>query len=101
MPEAPTVVVGAGTVSMHFVHPLRRRSIRDRPGVGLPLGSAPHGLWRSLVSALDWGSRGREFKSLQPDQVRGVFAVRFNCFGHSVVTSVRLYEGAFASTSIR
>lgn len=26
------------------------------------------GLWRSLVSALDWGSRGREFKSPQPDQ---------------------------------
>ncbi len=26
-----------------------------------------HGLWRSLVSALDWGSRGREFKSPQPD----------------------------------
>src|SRR5471030_1815931 len=33
-----------------------------------------NGLWRSLVSALDWGSRGREFKSPQPDakpQVRG------------------------------
>ena len=28
-----------------------------------------HGLWRSLVSALDWGSRGREFKSPQPDVV--------------------------------
>ena len=28
---------------------------------------AIHGLWRSLVSALDWGSRGREFKSPQPD----------------------------------
>src|SRR5205823_8613105 len=27
-----------------------------------------HGLWRSLVSALDWGSRGREFKSRQPDR---------------------------------
>ena len=26
-----------------------------------------NGLWRSLVSALDWGSRGREFKSRQPD----------------------------------
>jgi hypothetical protein len=25
------------------------------------------GLWRSLVSALDWGSRGREFESPQPD----------------------------------
>ena len=31
--------------------------------------SAPdlHGLWRSLVSALDWGSRGPGFKSRQPD----------------------------------
>ena len=27
----------------------------------------PSGLWRSLVSALDWGSRGREFESPQPD----------------------------------
>ena len=26
-----------------------------------------NGLWRSLVSALDWGSRGRRFKSSQPD----------------------------------
>jgi hypothetical protein len=25
------------------------------------------GLWRSLVSALDWGSRGPGFKSRQPD----------------------------------
>ncbi len=29
------------------------------------------GLWRSLVSALDWGSRGPGFESRQPDQVRG------------------------------
>ncbi len=28
-----------------------------------------NGLWRSLVSALDWGSRGREFESPQPDEV--------------------------------
>ncbi len=26
------------------------------------------GLWRSLVSALDWGSRGPGFKSRQPDE---------------------------------
>ncbi len=26
-----------------------------------------NGLWRSLVSALDWGSRGPGFKSRQPD----------------------------------
>ncbi len=29
------------------------------------------GLWRSLVSALDWGSRGPGFKSRQPDQSGG------------------------------
>lgn len=26
-----------------------------------------HGLWRSLVSALVWGTRGPGFKSRQPD----------------------------------
>ena len=26
------------------------------------------GGWRSLASALEWGSRGREFKSLSPDK---------------------------------
>ena len=26
------------------------------------------GLWRSLVSALVWGTRGRRFKSSQPDE---------------------------------
>ncbi len=26
-----------------------------------------YGLWRSLVSALVWGTRGRRFKSSQPD----------------------------------
>jgi magnesium transporter len=31
-----------------------------------------HGLWRSLVSALDWGSRGPGFKSRQPDVMHGV-----------------------------
>ncbi len=32
-----------------------------------------HGLWRSLVSALDWGSRGREFKSPQPDHQKPLY----------------------------
>ena len=32
-----------------------------------PLRSA-HGAWRSLVSALVWGTRGPEFKSRRPDQ---------------------------------
>jgi hypothetical protein len=31
--------------------------------------STRDGLWRSLVSALDWGSRGPGFKSRQPDRV--------------------------------
>jgi hypothetical protein len=36
------------------------------------------GLWRSLVSALDWGSRGPGFKSRQPDHLdagQRIFAV--------------------------
>jgi hypothetical protein len=33
-------------------------------------GQNNSGLWRSLVSVLDWGSRGRGFKSRQPDHVR-------------------------------
>ena len=45
------------------------------------------GLWRSLASALDWGSRGRRFKSCQPDltkpclhqtQARLCFCARLN-----------------------
>lgn len=28
------------------------------------------GAWRSLVSALPWGGRGREFKSPRPDQAK-------------------------------
>ena len=34
-----------------------------------------NGLWRSLVSALDWGSRGREFKSPRPDSEAAIAAV--------------------------
>jgi hypothetical protein len=39
------------------------RDLRERR-----VGSLVRGLWRSLVSALDWGSRGRGFKSRQPDR---------------------------------
>ena len=38
--------------------------------VGWPGSSSPpngFGAWRSLASALDWGSRGRRFKSCRPD----------------------------------
>ena len=31
-------------------------------------GGNPSGAWRSLVSALDWGSRGRKFESSRPDR---------------------------------
>ena len=41
------------------------------------------GVWRSLVSVLDWGSRGREFKSHHSDkakktchEVMGLFVFR-------------------------
>jgi hypothetical protein len=30
-------------------------------------GACRHGTWRSLVSALVWGTRGRRFKSGRPD----------------------------------
>ncbi len=35
--------------------------------IGLECGIS--GAWRSLASALDWGSRGRRFKSCRPDFV--------------------------------
>src|SRR5207248_7299035 len=35
---------------------------------GMNYDALDNGLWRSLVSALDWGSRGRRFESGQPDQ---------------------------------
>ena len=43
-----------------------------RPLGGIPLAGVNYsadvdGLWRSLVTALDWGSRGPGFKSRQPD----------------------------------
>ena len=39
----------------------------------------PYGLWRSLVSALDWGSRGRGFKSRQPDAKHEVSGLMGEC----------------------
>ena len=32
-------------------------------------GTNANGLWRSLASAFDWGSKGRRFKSCQPDSI--------------------------------
>ena len=42
---------------------LQRLRIRAAAEVSWPR----YGLWRSLVSALVWGTRGRRFKSSQPD----------------------------------
>ena len=36
-------------------------------GIDLP-NCLSVGAWRSLASALEWGSRGRRFKSARPDQ---------------------------------
>ena len=45
-----------------------RRTVQgSRVGWWLGYGLRVPGLWRSLVSALDWGSRGRRFESSQPD----------------------------------
>ena len=43
--------------------------------------SHAYGLWRSLVSALVWGTRGREFESPQPDAVTRGFPTR-RTLGH-------------------
>ena len=47
---------------------------KGRNGQNQPL--TRDGLWRSLVSALDWGSRGPGFKSRQPDAKMQVRPVR-------------------------
>ncbi len=69
-----------------------RRETRSRPlhGSSGPGGErhhnlgrvpAPHayGLWRSLVHALVWGTRGREFESPQPDQGHAGFSSTSTC----------------------
>ena len=58
---------------------LTRAPYRKGPGESGPLspGQTAHGLWRSLVSALDWGSRGPGFKSRQPDLLTRDFLGRF------------------------
>src|SRR4051812_48712368 len=63
---------------------LTRRSLYVEPRNGATCGERrrvsyppPHGAWRSLVSALVWGTRGPEFKSRRPDRKpckRGAFA---------------------------
>src|SRR6185436_472815 len=51
-------------------------AIRFAPISGQPSTMSRHGAWRSLVSALVWGTRGPEFESRRPDhrkalQMRG------------------------------
>jgi hypothetical protein len=44
------------------------RAMGSNPRSIARLLSNPYGAWRSLVSALVWGTRGPEFKSRRPDQ---------------------------------
>jgi hypothetical protein len=44
------------------------RALASDPLNGATLVSKPYGAWRSLVSALVWGTRGPEFKSRRPDK---------------------------------
>src|SRR5205085_6032337 len=85
----------AGTVALQG-HALRAGRVPRVPGLpGGGLGRPPrgltrgvyhraHGLWRSLVSALDWGSRGRRFKSGQPDRKRVVPVVDIYVIGGEI-----------------
>src|SRR5690349_1870490 len=58
------------------------------------------GAWRSLVSALDWGSRGRWFESSRPDQL---YPPRRPQLGHRGVsfgdTAPALHGGAIWARS--
>jgi DNA mismatch endonuclease (patch repair protein) len=46
-----------------------------------------------LGSALDWGSRGRRFKSCQPDHVKRRVPPFFTCHRHCVLHCRGLYSG--------
>ncbi len=41
--------------------------IWNRSGEKVRLNPSDTGVWRSLASAFDWGSKGRRFKSCHPD----------------------------------
>ena len=43
-----------------------------------------------LGSVLEWGSRGREFKSHHPDQRKALFLELFSCFGSTVEMLTRV-----------
>jgi hypothetical protein len=48
------------------------------------LSCSRRGAWRSLVSALVWGTRGPEFKSRRPDSNRAVFGAQISILEHDV-----------------
>src|SRR5436309_15161583 len=59
---------------------VRRHAVARDAAEAPKLLSKSHGAWRSLVSALVWGTRGPEFESRRPDQENpaqgGVFLLR-------------------------
>ena len=59
-----------GTSAFQIAHLHRSEALRRRPSTLPSAASAVYGLWRSLVSALVWGTKGPGFKSRQPDEVR-------------------------------
>ncbi len=51
-----------------------------------------HGMWRSPVSALVWGTRGRRFKSCHPDDIKKRYSNSLNTFFCSIsVPQPRIY----------
>ena len=78
--KAPVASKGRRAQQVRQAHQVRRlgpvRSTFDESQTIGPLSLGLltwlNGLWRSLDSALDWGSRGRRFKSGQPDGSRGL-----------------------------
>jgi cardiolipin synthase (CMP-forming) len=54
-----------------------------------------HGTWRSLVSALVWGTRGRRFKSGRPDQMDRILTIP-NVLSFLRLASVPVFVWLFA-----
>jgi cardiolipin synthase (CMP-forming) len=57
---------------------------------------AAHGTWRSLVSALVWGTRGRRFKSGRPDQMDRILTIP-NVLSFLRLASVPVFIALFVS----
>jgi hypothetical protein len=56
------------STSLRAAEEKEMRAALEHRLMGVRLVSKPYGAWRSLVSALVWGTRGPEFKSRRPDQ---------------------------------